>query len=257
MTKVFDVFMFNDELDILECRFTELENTDVTHILIEATLNLQGKPKPLYYADNKSRFSKWSDKVTHIIVDDLDPHDNTAWGRDHAQRENGFRGLADADPYDVVIHSDCDEILREDAIEVAHSIEDGGYRFRLKHYIFACDWEIIGGEDWNKPAATLMKNIHSITALRRSSNFHILSDMGWHLSFFGGPEGIARKMEGDCHPEVRAEVLQMANAGMCYEKGMIWQDPKQATPVDVDETWPRYIREGRAPAIWFRPRDIS
>lgn len=256
MTRVFDVFMFNDELDILECRLLELENADVIHVLIEATMNLQGMPKPLYFAENEIRFSRWRHKIRHIAVDDLDPFDNTAWGRDEAQRENGYRGLTDAEPDDVVIHSDCDEILKEEAIIAARAMGDNGLRFQLRHFIFAVDWELIGGEVWDKPSATKMKNLGGITHLRRGGNggFDVLGNMGWHLSFLGGPEGIRRKMRGDCHPEVRSRVLQMNDEGLCYQKGIFWQAPNQARPVDVDDTWPRYIREGRAPDIWYRPK---
>ena len=246
--------MFNDELDVLECRLTELQDVDVIHVLVEATLNHRGAPKPLYYADNRSRFAAWQDRIVHVIVNDLDPHDPSDWGRENAQREATFRGLADAGPDDVIIHSDCDEILKPDAIHAAMQITDGGLRFRLRHFIFACDWEIIGGELWDKPAATRLRNVGRFTDLRRTNNFPKVEDMGWHLSFFGGPDAIRRKMTADCHPEVRPAVLQYVDDGRCWEKGEFPFDIRHATPVEPDSSWPRYINEGRAPKVWFRPR---
>ena len=247
--------MLNDELDVLECRLTELQDEDVTHVLVEATLNHQGRPKPLHYQENRDRFARWNDRIIHVTVDDLDPGDTGAWGRENAQREATCRGLADADPGDVIIHSDCDEILAPHAIRAAREMTGPGLKFRLRHFIFACDWEIIGGELWDKPAATRLGNVTSFTDLRRNNNFPALpGDAGWHLSFFGGPDGIRRKMQADCHPEVRAAVIRYADDGLSWEKGLFPFDIGHAEPVDPDETWPRFIREGRAPAVWFRPR---
>lgn len=266
--RVYDTFMLADELDVLECRLTELEETDVTHVLVEATLNHQGNPKPLWYGDNKARFDRWRDRIVHVIVDDLDPHDRTIWGRENAQREYTWRGLTDAEPDDVVIHSDVDEIISVDAVGIArHVPPDGGWRFWLRHFIFACDWEIVGGEDWDKPAATQLRNVESFTSLRRANSFMRVvamgtdfssgPGMGWHLSFFGGPDSVRQKLQRDCHPEMRDRMLTYLSDGLCYEKGLFPFDIQHAVPVEPDETWPRYIREGRAPAIWFRPREMQ
>ena len=41
----------------------------------------------------------------------------------------------------------------------------------------------------------------------------------------------------------------------CHVRTEVGVYPHQKlTPVDVDETWPRWIVEGNAPASWFRPR---
>ena len=39
----------------------------------------------------------------------------------------------------------------------------------------------------------------------------------------------------------------------CYQTGL-HVDGTKLLPVDVDETWPKWIREGNAPASWYRPR---
>lgn len=256
MPHVYDTFMFADELDVLECRLTELENADVTHVLAEAAADHHGNSKPLYFADNKSRFSKWQNRIIHIIVHDFGsvPPDDP-WSREQAHREFCRLGLQNADPDDIVIHSDADEILTEKAVSAVRNMAEEGLRLRLRHFIFACDWEIIGGEIWDKPVATRLRNIDSFTWLRRMNHFPAAEgDMGWHLSFFGGPGAIRKKLSRDCHPEMRERTLQYVNEGRCYEKGEFPFDIKQAAPVDVNETWPRYICEGRAPASWFRPR---
>ena len=252
--RVFDCFMLADELDVLECRLTETEDLDVTHVLVEAPVNHQGKPKPLFYADNRSRFARWQERIVHVIAGDPGG-DGGTWGRENAQREATREGLAGAGPDDIIIHADCDEILTGEAVRAAMRITRGGLRFRLRHFIFACDWEIQGGEVWDKPAAAPLRDVTSFTRLRRGNGFPAFGDAGWHLSFFGGPDAIRAKMQRDCHPEVRQDILRYTDEGRCWEKGEFPFDVRKAVPVEPDQTWPRWIREGRAPAVWFRPRN--
>ena len=248
--------MFRDELDILECRLTELEDEDVTHVLVEATVDHRGQPKPLAYAENQDRFARWADKIIHVAVDDLDGSGD--WGWEEAQREMVRRGLTDAAPDDIIINSDVDEILTPNAIRAAEQVEDGpGWRLLLRHFIYTCDWEIINGEVWDKPAMARYEDIPNFTWLRRMGRPPRapaeFGPMGWHLSFFGGPAQVVAKVESNCHPDNRDQFKQMAGDGS-WERGEFAFYPWTAVPVEPDESWPRWIREGRAPACWFRPR---
>ena len=249
--------MLRDELDILECRLTELEDEDVTHVLVEATVDHRGQPKPLAYAENRDRFARWKDRIIHVEVHDLEGSGD--WGWEENQRELTRRGLADAAPDDVIINSDVDEILTSNAIRAAEQVGDGpGWRLLLRHFIYACDWEIHDGEVWDKPVMARYSGITSFTALRRRDRPPPappgLGPMGWHFSFFGGPAQVTAKVGSNCHPDSRDQFRQYAAEGRAWEMGQFPFHPFQATPVRVDETWPRYVREGRAPATWFRPR---
>ena len=248
--------MLRDELDILECRLTELQDEDVTHVLVEATVNHRGHPKPLAYADNRSRFAPWEDRIVHVAVTDLEG--GGPWEREQAQRELARRGLVDAGPDDVIINSDADEILTPNAIRLARDLDGGGYRLLLRHFIFACDWEITGGETWDKPVMARYRDITGFTRFRRSNTYPQApgeyGPMGWHLSFFGGPEQVRVKMDGCCHDDMLSPFAAYLDEGRCWERGEFPFHPYQATPVEPDGTWPRYVREGRAPASWFRPR---
>ena len=68
---VFDCFMFFNELDLLEIRLIELSELVDRFVLVEATRTHTGFQKPLYFADNKSRFASFLDRIIHVIVDDL------------------------------------------------------------------------------------------------------------------------------------------------------------------------------------------
>ena len=85
------------------------------------------------------------------------------------------------------------------------------------------------------------------------SQLPVLPDAGFHFSWLGGPEAIERKCSRSCHLEIRDKVLAGNRQGFWYEQGFSLRD-ERLMPVDVDDTWPRYIRERRCPPEWFRPR---
>lgn len=118
---IYDCFTFYNELDLLEVRLHELYDVVDRFVLVEATQTFQGNPKPLYFDEHKHAFSRYADKITHIIIEfpddgtlrsQLSTHpQNTTWAREHYQRDQISRGLANALPDDLIIVSDVDEII--------------------------------------------------------------------------------------------------------------------------------------------------
>lgn len=68
--RIYDVFTFFNELDLLEIRLNILDPFVDYFVLIEATKTFSGHPKPLHYLENKHRFKKWNHKIIHYVVDD-------------------------------------------------------------------------------------------------------------------------------------------------------------------------------------------
>jgi hypothetical protein len=70
----------------------------------------------------------------------------------------------------------------------------------------------------------------------------------------GGHEAHLAKLAAHCHVEQDTpEILGTITSGRAYAEG--WHIGTKHIPVDVDETWPRYVRERRCPDSWFRPRE--
>lgn len=65
--KVYDVMLFNGELDLLEIRLRLLNETVDKFILVEGCITFSAKPKPYYYEENKERYSNYSNKYIIII----------------------------------------------------------------------------------------------------------------------------------------------------------------------------------------------
>lgn len=256
---ILDTFPFRDEFDLLECRLYELENVpDLIHVAVEADVDHQDHPKPYLLSDNLERFDQWKDRLVVIRATDLptcaeapDP-----WAREHAQREWCWEGLKDAQPHDVVLHGDVDEIPT--ALAARYVRPKGFVRFRQTLYTFAVDW--LHPEPWWGTVAGRVSDIGKFADMR-TARCHMLPelpDAGWHLSWLGGGDAAREKMGSFCHPELLPILNEkhgdaFAHLDDCFTDG--WHtDGVKLTPVDVDETWPRWIYEGHAPTSWYRPR---
>lgn len=252
--------MMNDELDILEMRLTELQEvSNLKHVLIEAPVDHQGHAKPLYYADNRSRFAAWNDRIIHVVADGLPSagEDGNPWSREHGQREYARLGLKEAEPGDIVLHGDLDEIPRAWATETDPG--RGVIGMAMRDHPFAVDW--LAPEWFRGTVMTHARNIQSFAALRYMRNsVPLLADAGWHLNCLGGREAIRAKLRSFCHLEMKEMLSEGIDGGYFYERGLRWgpadtlDNPVQLKAVEVNDEWPRWICEGKAPGSWFRPR---
>jgi beta-1,4-mannosyl-glycoprotein beta-1,4-N-acetylglucosaminyltransferase len=138
MSKVFDVFSFFNELDLLEIRLNILDEYVDYFVIVESRQTFSGVDKPLYYEENKERFEKWHSKIIHYVMPDFpqdvehyqkalrspnvgDGADN--WLREFYQKEAPIRALENvcADD-DIIFVSDLDEIWNP---SIDYKIEDG------------------------------------------------------------------------------------------------------------------------------------
>jgi len=69
--KIYDVFTFFDELDLLEIRLSILDDYVDYFVIVEATETFSGIPRSLCYEQNKQRFEKWKHKIIYHVVDDV------------------------------------------------------------------------------------------------------------------------------------------------------------------------------------------
>ena len=253
-------FMLFDELDWLECQLWETYEQVHKFILIEATLDHQGHPKPLHYDDHKSRFDQWTDKIIHIIVRDLPTTGQTQnhWDRERPQRDAALPVLFEhAEPGDLVINMDMDEVPSQ----VTMTAEPDGIRgLRLSNHLFAVDWfaemNVMGSLipvhclDRSMRASELSGAVHGGLSWVREHRYQypFIDNAGWHFSWTGGPDAYRAKDQRCCHTEHHADRMTPGRAEDSYERGA------GQVPVEVGPDWPRYIRERRCPPSWFRPR---
>jgi len=251
--KRIDAFMFRDELDLLECRLATLDDAVDYFVLVEAGVTHgHNRPKPLVYLEHQERFDAWSDRIIHVVADEL-PDDPDAWSREHAQREYIWQGLAEigAGPDDILLQSDVDEIPDPDVAR--YIAPTGRVRFEQTLYCFAVDWQ--HPAPWYGTVAAKVKDIDSMAGMRdaRLLSTHTMPLAGWHFSWLGGPDAARAKMDSFCHPEIEPQWGD--RLAECYERG-IHVDGTKLLPVDVDDTYPEWM-QANVPAAWLRPRGAT
>lgn len=261
--KIIDTFPFNDELDILEMRLTELYDTVDQFVLVEADVTHQDAPKPLHYRENAERFAPFADKITAVTATGLPSVERfpDPWAREHAQRDWIAQGLAGLDltDDDIVLQSDVDEIPR--TLHARNVRPQGGFiAFGQRGHFFAVDW--IYPMEWHGTVAGTVRSIARLgerpfVKMRDMRNTapcpQHMRDAGWHFSWLGGPERALKKLGSFCHPEV-ADVIHTGITDLRFWRDGVHVDGVKMDPVDVDEGWPQWIRDGKAPQSWYRPR---
>ena len=269
---IIDAFPFNNELDILEMRLTELAGAVDYFVIVEATRDHQDHPKPLHYADNAERFAAWHDKIIHVVVADGElpsmADDANPWAREHGQREFIARGLdriVGLSGADVVMQSDVDEIPKAMHVRALAGMDlQGTIVFGQRGHFFAIDW--LYPEPWYGTTATTVWTLRRMADAVRMPFAHMrdqrlvtdcppgFEDAGWHFSWLGGPEVALAKVRSFCHPEVEERILDGLATDRFLRHGY-HVDGKRMAPVEVDGSYPKWIRDGHAPAAWFRLRD--
>ncbi len=284
--KVYDSFLFAGELDMLECRLYELQDSPVQHVIVEGTRTMLGAVKPRHYLEHEERFARWADRITYVsfepgtdepgkdvnwpVPEHLLAASREAWAREHSCRQATRLGLDGIEEGDILIHGDVDEIPSPQTISRLQQMAETGawpalpFKIGLRWATFAVDWV----SPWTWPAPSVMcvgSYLCDNFTMLREHGWQVMSfdNPGWHLTWIGGPEAIQQKLDRFTHLEQREEITAGNREGKYYEKGLLWAGGRpdgsvhpetQMIAADVDETWPRWVRERRCPESWFRPR---
>ena len=110
---IFDCFQYFNEDHIADLRFNILNESVDKFIIVESTVNHQGKAKKLHFDIN--RYKKFKNKINYIVVDDTPEnikktHEGGESLVEQHQRNSIMRGLKNANDNDLIILSDVDEI---------------------------------------------------------------------------------------------------------------------------------------------------
>ena len=261
---VIDVVPFNNELDHLQMRLEEMDSAVDFFVAVEANVDHQDHPKPYHLTENKERFDAWSDKLIIVRAAGLPTmaQDPDPWARELAQREYALDALRqihakrELQAHDIVLHGDVDEVCR--ALHVRNvRPRDTFVTFEQRLHCFAVDW--LHPDPWGGTVAATLSQLMGLghwpfQKLRNTRNANpALADAGWHFSWLGGKDVALAKLGSFCHPEIAERTLVGLTSDLYLREGF-HVDGRRMTPVDVDESWPAFIRERRCPSVWFRPR---
>lgn len=279
--KIYDAFMFFNELDLLEIRMEILNEYIDYFVISECNRTFSGLDKPFYYEENKERFKKFHHKIIHKKFTDTpersyDLHSlkktgnskddllynsiiesastnmhlglqEHQWMRDYTQREFVKRGLVDCQDDDIILLSDLDEIPNP---EIIRDIEIYIPKETFAHLMMKMSQYYINvrkDEVWYGTKVCryeYLKNIES-NYMRNAKDQGIhIDDAGNHLTFLGGIEKIKTKISSYGHIEYANEnIFNNLSTRIDNFQDIFGRGDSRYYKVEMDESFPKYIRD--------------
>jgi beta-1,4-mannosyl-glycoprotein beta-1,4-N-acetylglucosaminyltransferase len=238
MNKIIDCFMFYNELDMLKFRLEHLNDIVDYFVIAESTVTHQNKEKKLYFEDNKHLFSKYLDKIIHVIVDDMPLGDTSAdnWLREQHQRISLIRGIKQLDlkNNDIIMLSCCDEIPNNELVKEikkyglnvfqsednlkykSPNIDITDYNNGISLFYMDMYWYNLTTKSkfgWTLSRACTYEKLIEIGGfhpLAKSTTQVTYALGGWHFTYFGSKEFMITKIQSFAHDEYnRPEYLDI------------------------------------------------
>lgn len=212
--KIYDVFMFYNELEMLNLRLHELDEVVHKFVLIEADKTFTGIHKPYYFEENKHLFEKFLPKIIHLKIQDTSTNHKCAWDREAFQKGYASQFLRDTvSDDDLIGFYDCDEIPNSNIYKRINLPLNNIIRMEMDMYLY--NFNNMVEKKWLHPCLLQKKHLenHTLYDLRNAysdhreefrnpKNFDVINDGGWHLSYFMSPEKIALKIKSFSHEEI-------------------------------------------------------
>lgn len=258
--RIYDTFTFFNELELLEIRLNILDEVVDCFVITEATRTFQGGEKPLIFADNKHRFTKFQKKIRHVVVDDM-PDSSDPFVLEAYQRNAIARGLAGCQADDQIILSDLDEIPSPEKVKYAAHREGLKLFEQALYYYFvnrACvempdlpHSAMIEFKEFRNPQELrdVVWQTHSalLSGLSLPAGYECIEEAGWHFSYLGGVAAIREKLRAFSHSEYNADRYLDAEhikSAIEYGADLFGRDLHFRT-VPFDDRFPKFLRENR------------
>lgn len=266
--RTFCCFSFYNEFDLLEIKLNELYDYVDFFVIVEANFTHSGKSKPLYFLEcdftgQSKRFEKFLDKILLYTVTDmpitkseigaalsskdrkwiLDGYQKEdAWVRERFQRNQMMVRLDEfAEPDDMIIIEDADEMVKPSAIEWAKkNIQNGSISVGQTMYSYYLN--VRCSIPWCGSKILLKKNITTPSEDRFHTVYpqHI-ENGGWHFAFMGGADAIRAKIHAYAHTEFSTpDVLFRVEERLAKLEDVLGRNDRYSV-VPIDETYPKYL----------------
>lgn len=223
--------MFFDEEQVLDLRLNIMDRYVDKFVITEASYMHSGRPKKLVFDINK--FSKFKDKIIYNVVDkqpsniasvnENDSYDtkgekliNNSSKREHYQRDMAQKSLNEAEPDDLILINDVDEIPNLKDINLK-KIKKKIIIFKQKVFFYKFNL-LYEGMSWYGSRACRKKDFISPQWLRdtkhkkypawrldiilsntKYSSIHYIENGGWHFTNIKSPEEIEKKFSNFLH----------------------------------------------------------
>ncbi len=189
--KVYDCFMFNDELDLLQLRLNFLYDAVDYFVIVESRQTLSGQPKPLYFFENKHLFSSFSNKIIYV---EAPSNKLPVWKYEYFQRNCIKLGLKNCQDYDLIHISDVDEII--DIKSLVPLLGSVPQPVLVKVTMFYYWFNLKTNDEWYYNLIGRWKDLKHQDIGERFVSYPLLfkkwkaskTCMGWHFSYLFGKD---------------------------------------------------------------------
>ncbi len=258
---IYDCFQYFNEDHAVDLRLNILDKFVDKFVIVESTVNHQGKSKKLNFEiDN---YKKFKNKINYIVVDDTPSeikksHIGGESLVEQHQRNSILRGLNNAEDNDLIILSDVDEIPN---LNKLNKFDKKNYAvFSQKMFMYKINLLNLKENNWHGSKICLKKNLKSPQWLRnlkfkkypfwrvdKVRNLQIIKDGGWHFSYLQTPENISKKIQSFAHGEFnQSSIINLENIYSKIQKGQdIFDRGYNLKKVELDSTFPDYILKNR------------
>lgn len=185
---IVDCFPFFNEADTLEIRLNELAPVVDKFVIVEAEETFGGQPRALKF--DPERFKAFN--IDYRPVAKLYPEckDRVTGREREADLRNRMLPILRefAQPNNVVIISDCDEIPRRQAvIDALPRLSSGIHRFAQRSFYYTVNWLVDVGHDFASRARIgTMAQLEAVGSVYgfRMAPAEVIENGGWHFGYF-------------------------------------------------------------------------
>ena len=206
--KVYDCFLLNDEIELLDIRLNLLSNVVDRFVIVQSKKTFTDLDKNILIDENHPIIRPFRDKIRLINLESL--LGASAWEKEEFSRNSISAGISDADPDDYIIVSDIDEIPSPTIIEDLKIIlRSSPVVLILDYFNFKFNYQLIYGLDsyWAGPVVTRFNDFKSAQLLRNmrwilfSNNANYILNAGWHFSYLTSKDDVSNKLVSFSHQE--------------------------------------------------------
>ncbi|KAJ3397051.1 hypothetical protein HDU92_001064 [Lobulomyces angularis] len=206
--KVFDVFLFSFELDLLEVRLNELYDVIDKFVIIEVPCTTKNRPKELLFKQSmrENNFRRFLDKIEYVVFEDFCLLEMKGKQYQDELRSRTIKSARDAGAVDgdLFLFSELEEIPRASSIRLLTKCDFGSrINLMLDSYRYSFEFRLYPSFVFKSTVSVIGR----INDEKIHSRFSYLSDLllgdaGWHCSWcFRHIGDIQKKMIGYSHSD--------------------------------------------------------
>ena len=246
--KVYDLILFNDEIEILKARLSYLYEKFDYFIITEFNQTFSGKEKVYNFENHFEEFSEFKNKLIYqklkfeYVAHRINFKEKyfTDFTKSYAHKHSGRppKVLHKSLKNEILQRDSCIDILLKmindddfifisdvDEIPNKKIIDSIGNLSKSKSYILEQDWRQFFinyrvQENWYGTVITNKKMLEksSIDLMRCSTSkkenviHEIINDGGWHFSYMGGSKAIRKKLNDLSYQGLKAEFTKFLSS---------------------------------------------